>query len=122
MGGFEEGLKSIDEFIEMKPDDSEGWYNKGTALMKMKEYTDAIVAFDKAVELDPAATEKRYNHGLTLWALNRHDDALASFRKIMGIEVDFPGAYIQSINLLFGQKRYQEAFGICDEVIKNNRI
>ena len=118
MGRFDDALKIIDEYIAMKPEDGEGWYNKGTILLNMKNYADALDAFEKAVNLDPTDHEKWFNHGMTLWALNRHDDALASFRKIISMGVDFPDAYIQSINLLFGQKRYQEAIGICDEVIK----
>ena len=36
-----------------KDEDSDVWYNKGTALGKRGKSEDAIVCFDKALEINP---------------------------------------------------------------------
>jgi len=45
---FEKALQYADLSINEKPLDSEFWYNKGTAFLKLKKYENALGCFTKA--------------------------------------------------------------------------
>jgi cytochrome c-type biogenesis protein CcmH/NrfG len=39
--------------LNINPDDVDVWYNKGTALVKLKKCRKALDAFDKVLRLNP---------------------------------------------------------------------
>jgi tetratricopeptide (TPR) repeat protein len=45
---FDEAIKAYDKAIEIDPQHSNAWYNKGLALTKLNRSNEAIKAFDKA--------------------------------------------------------------------------
>ena len=49
---YEEALNDYDEAIELDPDNSYCYCNRGIAYEKMGEYQEAINDYNKAIELD----------------------------------------------------------------------
>ena len=44
-------MKAYDKAIEINPNDSDAWNNKGLALGKLNKHEDAMKAYDKAIEI-----------------------------------------------------------------------
>ena len=49
---YDEAIRAFDKAIEINPNDSDAWNEKGIALGKLK-YDEAIKAYDKAIEINP---------------------------------------------------------------------
>ena len=43
-------MKTLDKAIEINPQNSMAWNNKGSALAHLNKYDEAIKAYDKAIE------------------------------------------------------------------------
>ena len=46
-------MEAFDKAIEINPQDSDAWYNKGLALTKLNKYDEAMKTYDKAIEIHP---------------------------------------------------------------------
>lgn len=49
----DEAIKPFDKAIEINPQDSKAWNNKGLDLRKLGKYDEAIKAYDKVIGIDP---------------------------------------------------------------------
>jgi len=52
-GNYEEAIKTYDKAIEINPQDSDAWYNKGLCLAHLGKYKESVESLDKAIEIDP---------------------------------------------------------------------
>jgi tetratricopeptide (TPR) repeat protein len=49
----DEAIKAFDKAIEINPQNSKAWNNKGLLLSNLNKSDEAIKAFDKAIEINP---------------------------------------------------------------------
>ncbi len=49
----DEAIKVYDKAIEINPQDSKAWYNKGLTLGKLGKLDEARIAYEKAIKIDP---------------------------------------------------------------------
>ena len=62
---YEEAIKAYDKAIEINPQYSMAWNNKGAVLYnKLGKVDEAIKAYDKAIEIDPQNTVAKHNKKL----------------------------------------------------------
>ena len=108
-GRYSDAVKSYDRAIEINPDFSEAWYNRGIALTELGRYTDAVTSYDKAVEINPDFPEAWYNRGIALTELGRYTDAVTSYDKAVEINPDFPEAWYNRGIALAELGRYTDA-------------
>ena len=52
-GNSDEAIKRFDKEIEINPQNSTCWINKGNALDDLGKSDEAMKAYDKALEIDP---------------------------------------------------------------------
>ncbi len=71
--------------IEINPQDSPAWYNKGNALGELGKFDGAIKAYDKAIEIDPYNLLAWQGKGYALVKLNRFNDSIKAFNKAIEI-------------------------------------
>ncbi len=76
-----EALEDIDKVIELSPRMAFAWYNKGTLLAGMGDYTSAISAVNKAIELKPDFGEAYYNRGYIYLNLGNRNSGMADLSK-----------------------------------------
>lgn len=69
-----------------KNSDFRYWFNKASALVRLKKYDDAIECFDKAIELNPNLHLLWYFKGKVLVELNRYDESIEYLDKACSIE------------------------------------
>ena len=62
----DEAIKPFDKAIEINPQDSKAWNNKGLDLRKLGKYDEAIKAYDKAIENNPQNSMAWYKKRLAL--------------------------------------------------------
>ena len=62
----DEAIKAFDKAIEINPQDSKAWNNKGLDLRKLGKYDEAIKAYDKAIENNPQNSMAWYKKRLAL--------------------------------------------------------
>src|SRR5271157_692852 len=82
----DEALKAYDKAIEINPQNTDAWNNKGDALSKQNKYDEALKAFDKAIEINPQNTDAWNNKGDALSKQNKSDEAKKAYDK--AIEID----------------------------------
>ena len=63
-------LADLNRTIELAPDFSFAYYNKGNVLYSLRNYHESLSAFDKAISIDPDFAEAYFNRGITNIRLN----------------------------------------------------
>lgn len=71
--------------LDIDPNDSYAWYNKGLALLILENYEEAIKCFDKSLEIDPEDADAWHYKGLALDTLSQCAEATACFEKAWGL-------------------------------------
>jgi tetratricopeptide (TPR) repeat protein len=78
---IDEALAAYDKAIEINPQNSEAWYNKGNALDRLKKYNEAIMAYDKAIEINPKDEAVWYFKGDALRDVGKYNEAQKAYDK-----------------------------------------
>ena len=63
MGNYDEALKDYDKAIELDPNYTFAYNNRGLAFYKLDKFEEALKDYDKAIELDPSYTFVYNNRG-----------------------------------------------------------
>src|SRR4029453_10615596 len=74
------GLASLQEAVELDPDNAVYRNALGVTQLQLRRWPEAQAQFEKAIQLDPAYAEAYHNLGLVMAAQNRLDQAIASYR------------------------------------------
>ena len=77
---------AIDDFTEairLHPEDSEGYWHRGSAFCDLKEYEKAIADFDQAIRRNPEESECLYERGDALLETKKYDKAIADFDRVI---------------------------------------
>lgn len=78
---FNEVLTDYDRVIELNPNLSYAWFNRGNIRNRMKDYNSAILDYSQAIKLEPELAEAWFNRGLTYIYLNRLDNGCGDLSK-----------------------------------------
>ena len=81
--------KKPNKAIEIDPQYSAAWKNKGLALYNLNKYEEAIKAYDKAIEINPQDSAAWYNRGCIYSVINNKDQSIFNFEKA----IDFDSSY-----------------------------
>jgi tetratricopeptide (TPR) repeat protein len=87
-GNLFEAIASYDLAVELQPDISEYWFNRGLTLFHLKRFTEAIASYNQAIELKPDYYKAWYKRGGTLGELGNFEEAIASFDQAIQIKPD----------------------------------
>jgi tetratricopeptide (TPR) repeat protein len=78
---FEMIIRDYDKAVELAPDFSFAWFNRGNALCSTKEYKSAITNFSNAIAIDKDFAEAYFNRGLTYIFLGETQKGIADLSK-----------------------------------------
>jgi Tfp pilus assembly protein PilF len=84
------------------------FYRQGNALLKLKQFAEALPYYDQALALKPDYAEACSNRGIALQRLARYQDALAGFQQAIALKPDYANAYNNCGLALKDLKRYPE--------------
>ncbi len=116
----EKDMKTQDTAIEINPQDSEAWKNKGLDLVILQKPEGAIRAFDKAIEINPQYSDAWTSKGLALAELNKLDKAIKAFDKAIKINPRDSIAWDGKGLAFEGLNKHEEAIKAFDKAIKIN--
>ena len=122
LGRYEDALTSYDKALEINPDFSKAWYNRGNVLTELDRYEDALISFDKALEIDPDFSEAWYYHGAALVHLGRYDEAVVSYDKAHKLNPEYSVPWYISSGLLGNLGQRDRAVTSFDDQIKSLEI
>jgi tetratricopeptide (TPR) repeat protein len=92
LGRYENALRDFDTFLELRPDDAVGMFNKGVTLGALNRNEEAIAVYDQLIERFGGAGEAALreqvakallNKGVRLGALNRSEESIAVYDQLI---------------------------------------
>ncbi len=78
---YKEAIEYFNKLIEINPDDSVAFNNKGLALYYLQRYEDAIQCFDDAIESNSKYTLAYYNKSMALFRLEEYQKSIDCFNQ-----------------------------------------
>ena len=83
---YEEALKIVDSALEVKPESSTEWSNRGFVLSALGRYEEALEAFDKALFFNPESPKILTSTGIVYFRMGFPEKALEIFDKALEIK------------------------------------
>jgi Flp pilus assembly protein TadD len=77
------GLASLQEAVELDPENSAYRNSLGVTQLQLRRWQEAQASFEKAVQLEPTYAEAYHNLGLSFAAQNQLDKAVLNYRKAL---------------------------------------
>jgi serine/threonine protein kinase len=117
----QEALETLDKAVIIRPDDYQGWYNRGGLLEQgLKNHSEALKSFEKVVEIKPDFYPGWLNKGLALTELNRYQEAKEAFEQAKNLNPNDPLIWANLGLVLEKLGEDQEALQSYNEAIKLN--
>ena len=117
---FNQSLIYYDKVLEINPQDTEAWNNKGIALAQLGKLDKAIEAYDKAIEINPQNSLFWSNKGTGLGQLGKFDEAIKAFDRAIEINPQDSDAWYNKGLALDNLNEYNEAIKANDKAIGIN--
>lgn len=94
-GDYEKAAASYDKALELEPNNTEMWNNKGKALANLGRFEDAISCFDKSRAINSTNPESLNLLAIALsQGLNKYSEAIAIFDLALQMDPSYFDAWI----------------------------
>ena len=117
-GKKEEAIRAYDKAIELNPDSTEAYNNKGNALRDLGKNVEAIRVYDKAIELNPDNVAAYNGKGNALCDLGRKEEGIRAFDKSIELKPDNAIVYYNKGLALQALGKNVEAIRVYDKAIE----
>lgn len=96
---FEKALACYNQALNLRPDYSEAWNNKRSALFNLGRYEQALKAFDQALSLRPDFPDACSNKAVALMNLDRTNEAIQWLCRAWRAREQLPdeGAWVEEV-------------------------
>ena len=111
-------ISYYDRAIQLKPDFSEAYYNRGNAKGKLGRHEDAIADCEKAIQINPDMADAYYNCGNAKRRLERYEDSITDYDKAIQLKPDMAKAYSNRGNSRSNLGQYEAAITDYDKAIQ----
>jgi tetratricopeptide (TPR) repeat protein len=115
---YEEASISFNESINLRPDISEVWNNRGVAKANLEKYEEALVDYDEAIKLKSNLTDAWNNRGIAKNNLERYEEAIADYDEAIKLHPNFPATWSNRGLAKANLGKFEEAIADYDEAIK----
>lgn len=96
MGYNDKALKRANKFIELRPDSSVGYNDRGTIFLVTKDFEKALSDFNKVIENGTDYPAVAYfNKAESLGGLNRFEEAIKSYNIVIAVDNKDARAYFK---------------------------
>jgi len=113
----------LDKAIELEPENTNAYNNRGLTYRELEEHQKALADFDKVIKLEPNNADAYGNRGLTYRALEKNKQAIADFDKAIELEPNVVAHYHNRGLVYRDLEKYEEAmadFNHALEIDKQN--
>lgn len=83
---LEKAILEYDKSIEIKPEISAAYQNKGVALGRLFKFEESVECFDEAIRLDSSISSHYANRANALLFLSKYKDAIKDYNKALQID------------------------------------
>ncbi len=108
-GNTPAALAHFSRAVEVAPDFSQGFNNRGVVLQQMKRWDEALASFVRAAAIEPAFVDAVYNRGVVLSEMKRWDEALQAYARALELDPRNARVHNNRGNVLQKLKRWDEA-------------
>ncbi|PCK08977.1 MAG: hypothetical protein COA42_06465 [Alteromonadaceae bacterium] len=116
----EEALKYLSSALAINPRDTLSLSLIGKSLVQLKKPAEAADVFRHAISIDKECANSRNNLGMVLLDLSRPNEALPHLLKAIELNPSHEKACVNLLNLLLGEKEYEKAHKIIENIYANN--
>lgn len=106
--------------LSREPENFEAAHLLGIALLRKRDFDEAVRALSRAVALDPRSVDAHLNYGAALRNVFKPDEALAAFNSAITLRPDSSTALCGRGLALTDLKRFEEALESFDAAIATN--
>lgn len=106
---FDSAISAIKKYIELKPDDAEGFIGLTYLSIRSKQYDDAIMAAKRAIEIKPDSAPAHYVLGIAHRERREISQAFAAVNKAIDLEPKNAAYRDRLGDLLHDQGKFLEA-------------
>jgi Flp pilus assembly protein TadD len=92
-GRFAEAIAAYGKSIELNPEYTEAYVNRGVTYKALGKYKEALNDYDKAIKLNPQSAEAYNNRGDAYDEIDDYKQALNDYNKAIEINPQYAGAY-----------------------------
>ena len=118
-GYLEIGMSDAEQFIKLKPYDSEGYFAMGYALSEQKKFTEAIAKYSEAIKMNPSHSMAFNNRGYDKFKVGLDiNDALKDVNKSIELNPDNTSALSSRAEINIKLAKYTGAIMDLNKSIK----
>jgi len=117
---YDDAIKYYTEGIELNPDNSYAYNNRGIVYRKLEKYDLAIADYSKAIGLNSKYGDAYYNRGCTYSKLKNYEKAIADYSKAIDLNPNHSGAYNNRGYAYYKINEYDKAMKDLDKDIELN--
>jgi protein O-mannosyl-transferase len=117
-GDYAKAIEDFTRAIEISPDLTKTYNNRGIAFGKLGNFQEAIRDFDKAIDLDPQYFAAYNERGLVNGKTGNFQEAIKDFDKAIALNPRFAAAYNNRALAYGNLGDFQEAIKDFDKAIK----
>ncbi len=117
LGQYSSAVLSYDRVLELDPNDTNAWSNRGVSLCKLKHIEEGLSSIDRALEIEPKDDKILTNRGNLLLSLAHVDEALSCYEEALGIDPKNTVALCNQGILLTFLHRFGEAIDCFKKAI-----
>lgn len=128
---YRAAIQAYNEAINLNPQYTYAYNNRGLAYSSLQQYEQAISDFDKAIAINPQLAEPYSNRGIVYENLQQYNLAIANFYKATTVNQQYAEAYYNLANIYCSKLQkleqaiteYNKAISINPQFIEayNNR-
>ena len=108
-GKCKEAIVYYNKAIELDPNNSAAYNNRGNAKKDLVQYKEALKDYNKAIELDHNNSAAYYNRGSLKINLEEYKEAIKDFNKAIELDHNYLYAYNNRGNVKYKLGQYEEA-------------
>lgn len=117
-GQVKDSLHYYDKAIQLNPNDSKAYNNRGNAYFRLGQYQRALENFDKAIHLDPTNSYFYYIRGWVYVKLGQYQRAVADFNEARRQKYENSDLYYIRGSVYAELGQYQQALEDFSKVIE----
>jgi tetratricopeptide (TPR) repeat protein len=126
-GDKQMAIEFFNKTIELDPNYSPAWNDKGIVHMELREFDEALKCFDSVMRVDPSNSMPVYNMGYVLLIQERYEDAVHAFDMFLERYPEEKNDFYRFALYLKAEahyklKQYDQAKELLDKAIKRDRL
>jgi serine/threonine protein kinase/predicted TPR repeat methyltransferase len=116
----ETALSNFQQVIDLKPNSSKAWQNRGDTLFQLERFTDALAAYDRAIALNEDNAEAWKGRGEALYRVERFDASIIAYDKVLKLNANHAETLNRKGRALYKLGLHDRALAAQEEALKIN--